>query len=39
MHIAEPLIRESISLEIENATEKLKDINLKILIKFRQNWS
>jgi hypothetical protein len=37
MHTAEPLVAEPNYFEVEIAIEKLKSLNLQVLIKFRQN--
>jgi hypothetical protein len=39
VYTPEPLVLECSSSEVEIATEKLIDINHKVLIKFWQNWS
>jgi hypothetical protein len=37
VHTAEPLVPEPSASEVEMATEKLKDTNHQVLIRFQQN--
>jgi len=39
MHKSEPSLAEPSSFQVEIPTERLKNLNHQVLIKFRQKWS